>query len=138
VVYLALLKQFYLAACVRFGIPTGPFGDQAREHLIAARDTPSRDEIPISPLALALPVGKGQPIAGAPAVAEGVEHRLEGDRLGVLLAGSIFIPWTFTPVALTPIAGRQARLPIQTVAEKAAGTISYVELSPRRAPEPSR
>jgi hypothetical protein len=115
VVYLALLKQFYLAVCIGFGIPIGPFGNQAREHLIAARDTPSRNEIPISLLALALPVGKGQPIAGAPAVAEGVEHRPEGDRRGAILAGSIFIPWIFTPDALAPISDRQARLPIQTL-----------------------
>ena len=44
---------------------------------------PAGDEIPISALALALPVGKGQPIAGAPAVAEAVEHHPDGDRLGV-------------------------------------------------------
>jgi hypothetical protein len=116
--------------------PDGPFGAQARHDLLAAGNTPSRDEIPISALALALPVAKGQPIAGAPAVAEAVEHHPDGDRLAVVLAGSIFIPWVFTPGRPGPIADRQVKVTIRFGPGTSAGTVANVELSPRRTPYP--
>jgi hypothetical protein len=87
-------------------------------------------------MALALPVGKGQPIAGAPAVVEAVEHHPDGDRLGAVLAGSIFIPWVFIPGRTAPIADRQVEVPIRFGPGMSAGTVSHVELSPRRTPHP--
>lgn len=135
-VYLALLKQFYLAICLRFG---------SRTVLSALRRVMTCSQLGILPAGTRFrsapwpshcPLRRGQPIAGAPAVAEAVEHHPDGDRLAVVLAGSIFIPWVVTPVALAPIADRQVKVTIRFGPGTSAGTVANVELSPRRTPYP--
>jgi hypothetical protein len=88
---LALLKHAYLAACLRFGVPEGDGADQVSPDLIAARDAPSRHDVPESRLALGLTVLRRQepPAEPIPPVVRAVAHEATGTREGILrLIGS--------------------------------------------------
>lgn len=90
---LALLKQMYLAACMRFGIPEGDTADELRPDLIAARGATSRQDVPHSRLALGLTVLRfHEPITPVRApVARAVAHEADCPRDEVLLVGRVFV-----------------------------------------------
>lgn len=97
-VRLALLKNAYLAACLRFGVWDGSYADEIRADLVAARDARSRHDIPPSRLARGLSFFRlyGPPPADAVAVAIAIARADDpsGPIPGVVLAGRIFVSWT--------------------------------------------
>jgi hypothetical protein len=93
---IALLKQAYLAGCMRFGVPEGDAAEEVRRDLIAARDAPSRREVRQSRLAHGLHVFRFPETVppGASSVMRAVAHLPEGPVEGVILVGRIFVSWT--------------------------------------------
>lgn len=99
-VRLALLKHAFLAACMAFGPLEGPEADAVRADLIAARDAPSRHEVPRSDIALGLTVlrSKGTPRTNEP-VLRSIATGADNEELhGVTLAGT-FVSWSWEPGA---------------------------------------
>jgi hypothetical protein len=92
---LAALKHAYLAACLDLTtIPQTPCADVVRHDLQAARDAPSRAEVPTSEYALAMPLMRTHEQPEEPAVALSIVERPgEPAEYWVLLAGSIAVPW---------------------------------------------
>ena len=104
--WIALLKQAYLASCLRFGILDGAILDSIRAELISVRDVRSRAAIPRTPLAERLKVAaRAEPIVGVPPVVE-AKATYETDPIpGVLLVGRVFVGWAIGPARDTPMAG---------------------------------
>jgi hypothetical protein len=122
---LALLKHAYLAACMKFGVLQGDAADHVRRDLIAARDAPSRKEVPESTLALGLTVlRQHQPfrLVTAPVV-RAIAHETTGPCDGVLLAGRVFVSWSSRLFDVhEPAASRQLRATLQ-VSGRLDGTV---------------
>jgi hypothetical protein len=95
---LALLKSVYLALCIKFGILEGPWADQVRADLIAARDAPSRADVPPSEIAQRLHIlrGFGPESISADPIITAIMHGPHGPLEGVLLAGRLFVSWSPT------------------------------------------
>ena len=103
---IALLKCVYLALCIKFDVIQGPWADQVRADLLAARDAPSRADVPASEIARRLHVLRGfgpEPMTSAPVVTA-IMHGPEGPLEGVLLAGRLFVSWS-------PVSEDQAATP---------------------------
>jgi hypothetical protein len=126
---LALLKHSYLVACMRFGTLVGDVADEIRRDLIAARDAPSREEVPVSRLALGLTVVRfvaPWPGVTAPAI-RAIIHEDSGPCEGVILAGQVFVSWSSLIGAIAPAATpRQLRVSLM-VGGTMDGTISAVD-----------
>jgi hypothetical protein len=111
---LALLKSVYLALCIKFGVIEGPWADQVRADLIAARDARESRRRSASEIAQRLHVLRGfgpEPISTDPIVACIMRGR-DGPLEGVLLAGCPFVSWSPTndeSAALPAGSGRRAR-----------------------------
>jgi HNH endonuclease len=126
-VRLGLLKHAFLAGCLRYGSLEGAEADAVRRDLIAARDAPSRSEVPRSDLALGLTVLRFNegPRLGWPAIhciAEMEDKSLEG----VLLAGTTFVSWSSDQ----PPADRKVQQPLHvslTVGDPVDGIIRAVD-----------
>nr|WP_221382040.1 HNH endonuclease [Actinoplanes polyasparticus] len=106
---IALLKCVYLALCIKFGVIKGEWADQVRADLLAARDAPSRADVPPSKIAQRLHVWRGfapEPITSDPVVT-GIIHGPDGPMEGVLLAGRLFVSWS-------PANDNQAVTPAET------------------------
>jgi hypothetical protein len=93
-VRIGLLKHAFLAACLQFGL-IGSEADVVRHDLIAARDAPSRGDVPRSDIALGLTVLRSD---GGPQLDWPVVHCLaeteENESIhGVMLAGTTFVSW---------------------------------------------
>ncbi|TNH26839.1 HNH endonuclease [Micromonospora orduensis] len=104
---IALLKQAYLGACLKFGVLEDEGVAQVRRDLLAARDAGGKDDVPPSALALGLTVLRHyQPVElAAPPVVRAVLHKATGPIDGVFLAGRVFVSWSST-------LGREAPAPI--------------------------
>jgi hypothetical protein len=103
---LAALEHAHLAVCLdlRANPQTG-CAEVVRRDLLAARDAPSRRELPESEYALAMPLMRthGQPCG--PSVALGCVHRPEGlAEWWSALAGTIAVPWLLADAP--PASGR--------------------------------
>jgi hypothetical protein len=128
---IALLKQAYLAACMKFGIPRDEAGDEIRHDLIAARDAPGRRAVPLSQLALGLTVlRRDEPIHVAlPPVVWAVAQDTATSDEGVLLAGRVFISWPPQPARGQVIhPPSQVHMALQ-VDGRVDGTVSSVDAS---------
>jgi hypothetical protein len=93
---LALLKQAYLAMCIKLkDVPQGALPEQVRHDLIATRNAPRRQDVPISTLALGQVVRRfDRPISTNPAML--AIYNEEGNKCpGVLLVGRVFVAWEF-------------------------------------------
>jgi hypothetical protein len=92
---LAALKHAYLAACLTLrATPETPTADVIRHDLQAARDAPSRAEVPTSEYALAMPLMRTHEQPAEPSVALSIVERPDRPaEYWVLLAGSIAVPW---------------------------------------------
>lgn len=101
---IALLKQAYLAACLKFGILENDALAQVRRDLLAARDAGSKHKVPPSSLALGLTVlRRYQPLHSAVApVVRAVLHEDAGPIEGVLLTGRMFVSWSSTLAVKAP------------------------------------
>ncbi|MDP9451966.1 MAG: HNH endonuclease [Actinomycetota bacterium] len=95
---LGLLKHAFVAACLQFGALEGAEADAVRGDLIAARDAPTRHDVPRSPLALGLTVLRSHdgpvvewPVVYALANVDGTPTH------GVLLGGTTFVSWSSEP-----------------------------------------
>jgi HNH endonuclease len=104
-VRLGLLKHSFLAACLLNGLLVNPYADAVRRDLIAARDAPSRRDVPRSEIALGLTVLRSNellpvnwPVAYCVAVTE------DGAEVpGVTLARKTFVSWSWGPVGETEV-----------------------------------
>jgi HNH endonuclease len=98
-VRLGLLKQSFLAACLMQGVVEGPEADAVRGDLIAARDAPSRRQVPRSDLALGLTVLRSDdgPRLNRPVVYCIAEMEDGAEVHGVTLAGTTFVSWSWEP-----------------------------------------
>jgi hypothetical protein len=92
---LAALKHAYLAACLDLrAIPQTLCADVIRRELLAARDAPSRREIPPSEYALSMPLMRTHEQPRGPSVALGYVERPDGlAEWWIALAGTIAVPW---------------------------------------------
>jgi hypothetical protein len=92
---LAALKHAFLAACLDLrAIPQTPCADLIRRDLLAARDAPSRKEIPASDYALSMPLMRTHEQPRGPSVALGHVQRPDGlAEWWISLAGTIAVPW---------------------------------------------
>jgi hypothetical protein len=107
---LAILKHAYLAFCMKFGRPKGEVADEIRRDLTAARDAPSRQDVPQSRLALGLTARRldgAEATLTAPA-ARAVVHETAGACEGVILAGRVSSRGLFTEESQT--AAEQQRM----------------------------
>ncbi len=97
---LALLKHAYLAACLYLGyVPGIAEADEIRRDLIAARDTPKRDQPPASPPAERLKFyrsGRGR--QGPPLAIVAARRPGENPEPLISLAGTLFVSWPFSTV----------------------------------------
>jgi len=132
---IALLKCVYFALCIKFGVIEGEWADQVRADLLAARDAPSRADVPASEIARRLNVLRGfgpEPITPHPVVT-GIIHGPDGPLEGVLLAGRLFVFWS--PVndfqAATP-GGTGRRVTTMRVGEPMSSIVTAVTPEPRR------
>jgi hypothetical protein len=132
---IALLKCVYLALCIKFGVLEGEWAEQVRADLLAARDAPSRADVPASEIAQRLHVLRGfgrEPITTHPVVT-GIMRGPYGPLEGVLLAGRLFVSWS--PVndfeAATP-GGTGRRGTTMQVGEPMTGIVTAVTPEPRR------
>jgi hypothetical protein len=95
---LALLKHAYLAACLYLGyVPGIPDADEIRHDLMAARDTPRRDQPPSSRLAERLKFyrsGRGR--QGPPLAIVAARRPGEDPEPLISLAGTLFVSWPFS------------------------------------------
>jgi hypothetical protein len=100
-VRLALLKHAFLAACLAFGPLEGADADAVRADLIAARDAPSRQQVPRSAIALGLTVlrSSGGSRLEWPVVHCIADMKDGGEVPGVTLAGTTFVSWSSEAVA---------------------------------------
>ena len=104
--WIALLKQAYLASCLRFGILDGSLPEAIRAELISVKDARSRTAIPRTPIAERLKVAtRAEPIAGVPPVVEVKAMSETGPIPGVLLVGRVFVGWALGPARETPMPG---------------------------------
>ncbi|GAA4596340.1 hypothetical protein BJY16_001980 [Actinoplanes octamycinicus] len=132
---IALLKCVYLALCIKFGVIQGPWADQVRADLLAARDARRRVDVPPSEIAQRLYVLRAfgpEPITSSPVVTS-IIHGPDGPIEGVLLAGRLFVSWS--PVdddqAATPDEiGR--RVMAMRVGEPMSSVVTAVTPEPRR------
>jgi hypothetical protein len=132
---IALLKCVYLALCIKFGVIQGPWADQVRADLLAARDARRRVDVPPSEIAQRLHVLRAfgpESITSCPVVT-GIIHGPDGPLEGVLLAGRLFVSWS--PVnddqAATPgEIGR--RVTTMRVGEPMSSIVIAVTPEPRR------
>jgi hypothetical protein len=92
---LAALKHAFLAACLELrAIPQTPCADLIRGELLAARDAPSRKEIPGSDYALSMPLMRTHEHPCEPSVMLGHVRRPDGlAEWWISLAGTIAVPW---------------------------------------------
>ena len=92
---LAALKHAYLAACLDMrAIPQTPCAGLIRRDLLAARDAPSRREIPAGDYALSMPLMRTHEQPRGPSVALGYVKRPDDlAEWWVSLAGTIAVPW---------------------------------------------
>lgn len=92
---LAALKHAYLAACLDLrAIPQTLRADLIRGDLVAARDAPSRREIPASEYALSMPLMRTHEQPRGPLVALGYVQRPDGlAEWWLSLAGTLAVPW---------------------------------------------
>jgi len=92
---LAALKNAYLAACLDMrAIPQTPCADLIRRDLLAARDAPSRSEVPASDYALSMPLMRTHEQPRGPSLALGYLHRPDGlAEWWIALAGTVAVPW---------------------------------------------
>jgi hypothetical protein len=95
---LALLKHAYLAACLYLGyVPGIPEAEEIRHDLIAARNTPKRDQPPSSRLAERLKFyrsGRGR--QGPPLAIVAARRPGEDPEPLISLAGTLFVSWPFS------------------------------------------
>jgi hypothetical protein len=131
---IALLKCVYLALCIKFGVIEGEWADQVRADLLAARDAPSRADVPASEIARRLHVLRGfgpEPMTPHPVVTS-ITHGPDGPLEGVLLAGRLFVSWS--PVeddqAATP-AETGRRVTIMRVGQPMSSVVTTVTREPR-------
>jgi hypothetical protein len=104
--WLALLKQAYLAFCLRYGIPDDPGANEIRTELIAVRDARSHADLPASPLSERLLVAAQRTaMAGLPPLVEARAMYQSGPIPGVLLVGRVFVGWAIGPLRQAPMAG---------------------------------
>ena len=104
--WLALLKQAYLAFCLRYGVPDADDADEIRNELIAVRDAQRRSDLPASPLAERLIVAaQATAVPGLPPLVEARAMNESGPIPGVLLVGRVFVGWAIGPVRAEPMAG---------------------------------
>lgn len=92
---LAALKHAYLGACLDArAIPQTPCANLIRRDLLAARDAPSRAEVPASDYALSMPLMRTHEQPRGPSLALGYLHRPGGlAEWWIALAGTIAVPW---------------------------------------------
>jgi hypothetical protein len=110
-VRLALLKHAFLAACLVFGPLEGPDADAVRADLIAARDAPSRQQVPRSAIALGLTVLRGEPRVKWPPLVYCIADMEDGAEIhGVTLAGRTFVSWSSEPVADAEVPQKPVRV----------------------------
>ncbi|MEV0453899.1 hypothetical protein [Catellatospora methionotrophica] len=124
-VRLALLKNAYLAACVRFGMQEGGYADEVRADLIAARDARTRQDVPPSRIARGLLFRRlfGPVPTDAASVAIAVADDPSGRVLGVVLAGRIFVSWTTDLGTVPTAAAGEISTPL-TVGPAMAGIVT--------------
>ncbi|MCM4078305.1 HNH endonuclease [Paractinoplanes hotanensis] len=123
---IALLKHAYLAACLTYGVIEGEVADEIRRDLVAARDAKSRQDVPMSRLAMGLTVCRTyEPTTDEPAI-RAVLHEPSGDVEGVLLVGRIFVSWSSAVSAEAPEVGRRQLGRTLEVGAPAQGTVTSV------------
>ncbi|MEV4418217.1 hypothetical protein [Catellatospora sp. NPDC049609] len=128
-VRLALLKNAYLAGCLKFGIQEGGYADETRADLIAARDAKNRQDIPPSRIARGLMVRRlsGPVPSAAASVAIAIANDPTGPVPGVVLAGRIFVSWTSDLGTAAPDRDAWEISAPLTVGPAVAGTVTAVD-----------
>lgn len=135
---LAALKQAYLSACVYLrAIPAGT--EQVRAELIAARDAPSREEVPYSPMAAGVEILRLDPASGRPP-AEPLVHAVAEIHgvveQGALLGGVVFVSWSSDPAPAPATSTTRRFTDAMQIQGKSDGTVISVSAGPRDQPAP--
>lgn len=135
---LAALKQAYLSACVHLrAIPAGT--EQLRAELLLARDAPSREEVPYSPIAAGVEVLRLDPASGTPPAEPLVHAVAQIDSVvenGALLGGVVFVSWSSNPVPEPATSTSTRFTAAMQVQGKSDGTVISVSAGPGNQPEP--
>jgi len=103
----ALLKHAYLTACLHLGtIPDGEAAAAVRAELLAVRDAPDRDDLPASPIAQALRIGRSyRPHDGALFLAWMTREDEEEPLLAIVLGGFV-VSWPIADPVVIDAASR--------------------------------